>query len=128
MAEKKLFYKCRFCGNLVEVIEGGDGTLFCCGEPMKLFEAKTQASEGKEKHVPVIEVNGQTVTIKVGSIPHPMEENHYIELIQLIVNGDTVLSKSLNPGEKPEAVFYNIEDTNSLSAKALCNIHGLWTS
>lgn len=128
MANKQQFYKCRFCGNLVAIVEAGEGTLFCCGEPMELMEAKTQESEGKEKHVPVIEVNDQTITVKIGSIPHPMEETHYIELIQLIVNGENVFAKTLTPNDKPEAVFCNIENIKNLEARTLCNIHGLWKS
>lgn len=125
MAEKNGIYKCEICGNVVFVIEHYDGELVCCGKPMKLLEEKTE-DEGREKHVPVVEVSEGKFKVKVGSNPHPMEEDHYIELIQLIKDGEVLVSKSLKPGDEPVANFcIKGED---LKVRALCNIHGLWTS
>ena len=118
-------YKCEICGNVVSVIEAGGGELVCCGQPMTLLEEKTAKHEGKEKHVPVIEAFDGGVKIKIGSVPHPMEEKHYIELIQLVKDGDIVIGKRLKPGHKPEAEFC-LTDVKGLKARALCNIHGLW--
>ncbi|MCF8068418.1 MAG: desulfoferrodoxin [Desulfobacterales bacterium] len=124
MAKKQEIYKCDICGNIVEVLHSGDGQLVCCGEDMKLFEAKT-ADEGKEKHVPVIEPSGEGVTVKVGSNPHPMEEKHYIEWIE-ITDGDIVCKQYLKPGQSPEAIFKSIK--TGVTAREYCNVHGLWKS
>ncbi|UCD92131.1 MAG: desulfoferrodoxin [Methanobacteriota archaeon] len=123
MAERLEVYKCDMCGNIIEVLHGGAGELVCCGEPMNLMEVKTQALEGKEKHVPVVERTDKGVIVKVGSIPHPMEEKHYIEWIQ-VVTDSKVLRKFLNPGEVPEAEFETSDEI--MYARELCNIHGLW--
>jgi len=122
MAEKLEIYKCTVCGNIVEVLHGGDGVLICCGQPMEDMAEKT-ADQGKEKHVPVIEKISGGYKVKVGSIPHPMEEKHYIEWIELLADGKAY-RQFLNPGEAPEAVF-NVE-AESVSAREHCNIHGLW--
>jgi superoxide reductase len=122
MAEKLEIYKCNICGNIVEVLHGGDGELVCCGKPMEKLVAKT-ADQGKEKHVPVIEKISGGYKVKVGSVPHPMEEKHYIEWIELLADG-SAYRQFLNPGVAPEAVF-NIK-ANSVNAREHCNIHGLW--
>ncbi len=122
MAKKLEIYKCNLCGNIVEVIHGGDGELVCCGEPMKKLVAKT-ADEGKEKHVPVIEKLDIGYRVKIGDVPHPMEESHHIEWIELIVDGKA-FRQFLEAGDAPEAVF-NV-DGNNISAREHCNVHGLW--
>ena len=122
MAKKLEVYKCMVCGNIVEVLYGGKGELVCCGEPMKNLAAKT-AEEGKEKHVPVIEKVDGGIKVKVGSIPHPMEEKHHIEWIEILADGKAY-RQFLNAGDTPEATF-NIE-ANSITAREHCNIHGLW--
>ena len=127
MAKQNAIYKCEICGNVVSVIEAHKGELVCCGQPMILLEEKTAEQEGKEKHVPIIEIDGNKVTVKVGSVPHPMEKEHYIELIQLIKDGNIVIGKRLKPGDEPKAEFC-LENTENLKARELCNIHGLWKS
>jgi superoxide reductase len=122
MTKKLQIYKCEICGNIVEVVNEGAGELVCCGKPMKLLEEKTSDS-GMEKHVPVIEKTDRGVKIKVGEIPHPMEENHFIQWIEVISNG-RLYKKELHPGEKPEAEF-NITPEN-LEVRIYCNLHGLW--
>jgi len=123
MTEIKEIYKCDICGNIVEVLHDGAGELVCCGEAMRLLKENT-TDASVEKHVPVIEIglNG-TVTVKVGSVAHPMEEKHYIEWIELIADGRSY-RKFLKPGEKPEAVF--MCKAEKLSAREYCNLHGLW--
>ena len=101
MIQKGQVYKCNVCGNIVEVLYAGGGQLVCCGQPMQLLEEKTQ-DEGKERHVPVIEEQSQGIKVKVGSIPHPMEEAHYIQWIELITQNGSFI-KYLNPGQAPEA-------------------------
>lgn len=130
MAVKKIgeVYKCSICGNVVSVHEVGGGTLVCCGKEMELLEEQTAEQEGKEKHVPVVETNGNTVSVKVGSVPHPMTPEHYIELIQLLKDGEVIVEKRLLPTDKPEATFYVDGDPKDYTARELCNIHGLWVS
>jgi len=124
MTELKQIYKCNICGNIVEVIHAGVGQLVCCGQPMELLIEKT-ADVGLEKHVPVIEKIGNKVKVKVGGVPHPMEQKHYIEWIEIIADGKTC-KKLLTPGDKPEAEFEIA--AKKLEAREYCNIHGLWKS
>jgi superoxide reductase len=124
MAERLEVYKCEACGNVVEVLTGGVGELVCCGVPMERLEEKT-ADSAVEKHVPVIEEAEGGVKVKVGSVPHPMEEEHYIEWIELLVDGKAD-RMFLKPGDAPEAV-YGI-NKEGMSAREYCNVHGLWKS
>ena len=125
MAKQNAIYKCEICGNVVSVIEAHEGALVCCGKEMVLLEEKTSEQEGNEKHIPVVETFEGGARVKVGSVLHPMEEDHYIELIQLIKDEDIVIGKRLKPGEEPVAEFCLV-NTEGLKARALCNIHGLW--
>ena len=122
MAVKMGIYKCEVCGNIVEVLHDGGGELVCCKEPMKRYEENT-VDAAKEKHVPVIEKTANGYKVKVGSVPHPMEEKHYIEWIELIANGKAY-RQFLSPGEVPEAEF--CIDAAQVTAREYCNIHGLW--
>jgi superoxide reductase len=122
--EKRQIYRCPVCGNIVEVVNVGGGTLVCCGQPMELLVEKT-TEEGMEKHVPVVSVDGNKVSVKVGSIPHPMTPDHYIQWIECIV-GETVYRKGLEPTDAPEAVFEIDGDLTSMVVREYCNIHGLW--
>ena len=115
-------YKCGICGNIIEVLHKGKPALVCCGEPMKLFEENT-TDAAREKHVPVAEQSGNTMTVKVGSTAHPMEDKHYIEWIQ-VVAGEKAYRQFLRPGHKPEAMFEIHED--DVTIRAYCNLHGLW--
>lgn len=124
MAEKLEIYKCEVCGNIVEVVHAGTGELVCCGQPMVLM-AENTVDAAKEKHVPVIERTGDGYKVKVGSVAHPMEKEHYIEWIELIADGKAY-RQFLEPGQAPEAVF-KIE-ANSVTAREYCNLHGLWKS
>ncbi|MBT3691470.1 desulfoferrodoxin [archaeon] len=123
MTEKNQVYKCEVCGNIVEVLHTGNGTLVCCGQDMKLQEEKTQDPEKGEKHVPIIEKTEKGFLVKVGSVEHPMEEEHYIEFIELIVDG-IVYKKFLKLGDKPEAEF--CVEGDKVVAREYCNLHGLW--
>lgn len=105
------------------VLHTGIGQLVCCGQPMKLLQEKN-VDVGMEKHVPVVEKTDKGVLVKVGSVPHPMEEKHYIEWIQ-IINDDKTMIGFLKPGVKPEVVF---EVTEVTKAREYCNIHGLWSN
>lgn len=117
-------YKCSVCGNLVEVIHVGGGELVCCGQPMVL-QVENTVDAAKEKHVPVIEKTNNGILVKIGAVPHPMEEKHYIEWIELIVDG-VACRKFLKPGDKPEA-FFEVKADN-VTAREYCNLHGLWSA
>jgi len=124
MTERNQTWKCEICGNIVEVLHSGVGQLVCCGQPMTLIENKRE-EEGNEKHLPVVERDGETVTVKVGSVEHPMLDNHYIEWIALTTENG-VFRRYLNPGEKPEAVFKTPDKI--IQVRSYCNIHGQWAT
>jgi len=124
MAKRLEVYKCNVCGNIVEVVHGGVGELVCCGQPMELLQGNT-VDAALEKHVPVIEKVAGGYRVTIGSVPHPMEEKHYIEWIELIA-GDKIFHHFLKPGDKPEAEFKT--DAPSVTAREYCNLHGLWKS
>ena len=120
----KKFYRCDHCGIIVGIVEEGGGTLVCCGEPMRALEANTTDAE-QEKHVPVVEVNGNTVTVCVGSVLHPMLEEHHIAWIALETNQGMQRKELLHTGE-PKAVFALAEGEKAVAAYEYCNLHGLW--
>jgi superoxide reductase len=122
MTERLQIYKCEICGNIVEVLHEGKGELVCCGQPMTLLEANT-VDAAQEKHVPVIAKTANGVTVKIGSAPHPMEEKHHIEWIEIIADGKAY-RQFLKPGDAPEATFNITAD--KIDAREHCNIHGLW--
>lgn len=122
MTERLQIYKCEVCGNMVEVLHEGQGELVCCGQPMKLFTENT-TDAAREKHVPVVERSADTFAVKVGSVAHPMEENHYIEWIEVIADGKAY-RQFLKPGGAPEATFDVKAD--KITAREYCNLHGLW--
>ena len=122
MAQKLEIYKCEACGNIVEVLHGGNGALVCCGKEMTLFKENT-VDAAKEKHVPVVDCTAEGVKVTVGSVAHPMEEKHYIEWIELLADGKAY-RQFLNPGETPEATF-DIK-AKKVEAREYCNLHGLW--
>lgn len=122
MIKQLQIYKCEVCGNIVEVLFAGGGELVCCGQPMKLMVENT-VDASKEKHVPVVEKSDKGILVKVGAVPHPMEEKHYIQWVELIVDGKAY-RQFLKPGDKPEA-FFEIK-ADKVEAREYCNLHGLW--
>lgn len=126
MAVKKIneVYKCAVCGNIVEVTRAGGGTLVCCGQDMVLQEENT-TDGATEKHVPVLERESDKVKVKVGEVAHPMEDAHYIEWIEILVDGISY-KKFLQPGEAPEAEFDLPAGAGEVVAREYCNLHGLW--
>jgi len=124
MAQALEIYKCEMCGNIVEVFHPGAGELVCCGAPMILQKENT-VDASKEKHVPVIERGAGTITVKVGSVPHPMESTHYIEWIELIADGK-VYRAQLQPGQAPEAIFP--VSATDIKVREYCNLHGQWSA
>ena len=122
MAEKMAVYKCELCGNIVEVLTAGSAALSCCGQEM-VKQAENTTDAAVEKHVPVLEQKDGGWQVSVGSVDHPMTDDHYIEWIELI-SGDTVYRQFLNPSDKPVAFFPGVK--GDVSARAYCNLHGLW--
>jgi superoxide reductase len=125
--EVNKIYKCSVCGNMVEVLHVGGGQLVCCNKPMEFLREKLETEDkmSNEKHSPVIEKTETGIKVKVGSIPHPMEETHFIQWIEVIADG-SVYRKVLKPGMPPEAEF-PIKAVN-IEAREYCNLHGLWKS
>ncbi|MBW1636022.1 MAG: desulfoferrodoxin [Deltaproteobacteria bacterium] len=122
MAEKMAVYKCELCGNIAEILTAGSAEIMCCGQQMvKQNENTTDAAV--EKHVPVLEKKDDGWQVTVGSVDHPMTDDHYIEWIELIA-GDTVYRQFLNPSDKPAAFFPAVD--GDVSVRAYCNLHGLW--
>ncbi|KPJ48657.1 MAG: desulfoferrodoxin [candidate division Zixibacteria bacterium DG_27] len=122
MTERLQIYKCEICGNIVEVLHEGVGELVCCNQPMKLYRENT-VDAAREKHVPVVEKTASGFKVTVGSVPHPMEEKHYIEWIEIIADGKAY-RQFLKPGEAPEATF--CIEAKEVTAREYCNLHGLW--
>ncbi|MCF8031637.1 MAG: desulfoferrodoxin [Desulfarculaceae bacterium] len=122
MADRLEVYKCDVCGNMVELLIVGGGELVCCGEPMKL-QSENTTDAAQEKHVPVIEKIDGGYKVKVGSVPHPMEDKHWIQWIELVA-GDKAYMEFLNPGQAPEATF--LVDAGAVTAREYCNLHGHW--
>lgn len=123
-------YQCKVCGNVVILAVNGGGTLSCCGQTMTLLKANTSDGAG-EKHKPVVEIKCKTVTVKVGSVPHPMLPEHHIAFVVLEteIGGNAYWHlKQLNPGEAPEAVFTLAKDEKPIAAYEYCNLHGLWVT
>ena len=124
MKMKRKFLLCRRCGNLIEMINDSGVTPICCGTDMDVLTANTTEA-ATEKHIPVIEINGNIAKVTVGEILHPMEEAHYIEWIYLETNKG-IKRVNLKPGDEPIVNFALAEDETVTSAYAYCNLHGLW--
>lgn len=122
MTKRLQIYKCEICGNIVEMLHEGAGELVCCGEPMKLYE-ENAVDAAVEKHVPVKEATDHGLKVKVGSVAHPMTEEHYIEWIEVVADGKAY-REFLNPGDAPEATF--CIDAKQIVLREYCNLHGLW--
>lgn len=117
-------YKCNICGNIVEMVHTGDGALVCCGQDMALLDSNT-VETATEKHIPAMEMVGEKIVVKIGSVEHPMLVEHYIEWVEVITNAG-LCRKTFAPGEKPFAEFTLKEEATEV--RAYCNIHGLWSS
>lgn len=127
MTEREEIYRCNICGNIVEVLHSGTKNLECCKNPMELLKEKEEGM-GVEKHVPVLEESDEGVKVSIGSIPHPMEEKHCIEWVEIVADGK-VYRKVLKPGDAPEAEFkVKPEDISQVVVREYCSIHGLWRS
>ncbi len=117
-------YRCAHCGNIVEMVEDKGVKVVCCGEPMQLLNPNT-TDAATEKHVPVVEADGNKVVVKVGSVEHPMTEEHHISFI-ILETDKGVQKKYLNPTGKPEAEFVLADGEKAVAAYEYCNLHGFW--
>ena len=118
------FYKCPICGNIITVIEGDINKVRCCGKEMEELKANT-IDAATEKHVPVISIEKNVVTVSVGEVAHPMQEEHLIEWILLKTNKG-IQQKWLKPGDEPKATFVLAEGEKVEAAYEYCNLHKLW--
>lgn len=122
---KFTFYYCTHCGNVAVKVTDSGAPMSCCGDPMVELKANS-TDAAQEKHVPVIEISGSQVTVKVGAVAHPMEADHYIEWIALVTDCGLQVAE-LEPGNTPEAIFA-YPAGKVIEAYAYCNKHGLWTA
>ena len=122
----KKFYRCNTCGNLFGVINDSGAVPTCCGSPMESLQPNT-VDAAQEKHVPVIEKSGDTVTVKVGSVAHPMLDEHSIQWI-VLNQGDLTQRIALKPGMEPVATFKIEDNGEPVTAYEYCNLHGLWSA
>jgi superoxide reductase len=118
------FFRCRHCGNIIAYVLSSGVKVVCCGEPMQELKANT-VDASLEKHIPVIVKEGNKVIVKVGSVEHPMTQEHYIQWICLHTKQGNQ-RKELKPGDKPERCFMLCEGDEVESAYAYCNLHSLW--
>ncbi len=121
--KKNEFYICEKCGNIVEMIHSSGAPLVCCGQKMTRLEAGT-VEASREKHIPVVTVEGNTVKAVIGSVLHPMSEEHSITWVYLETDKGAQ-RKSLAPTDAPEVVF-ELTDEKPIAVYAYCNLHGLW--
>ena len=120
------FFKCKHCGKIIAVVEERRVPTICCGEAMEELVTNTQDG-AHEKHIPVVEIEGNIVTVKVGEVEHPMLDAHFIQWIAI----ETDLGnqrKVLKPGEKPVAQFALLPGEKLLKAVEYCNLHGLYAT
>ncbi|HPD03106.1 MAG TPA: desulfoferrodoxin family protein [Eubacteriales bacterium] len=119
---EKKFYICQYCGNIIGMINDSGIPVVCCGEDMQLLEPNT-VDASYEKHIPVVEIAGGLVTVLVGSAPHPMLPEHYIDWVYLETEQG---GQRKNCKGEPKAVFALTPDDKVIAAYAYCNLHGLW--
>lgn len=118
------FYQCELCGQIVAIVKETGSPLICCGQPMKeIVPGTTDAAV--EKHVPVYEVEGNLVKVRVGEVDHPMLDAHYIEWVSIQTKFGNQ-RKALKPGDAPEVCFALCEGDEVKAVYAYCNLHGLW--
>ncbi len=119
------FYECKHCGTMIALLKEGAMIPKCCDETMSEMPIHTKGEEKGEKHVPLVHEENDKVYVRIGEVPHPMEENHYIDWVYLLTDKGSQ-RKKLYPGNKPEVVFSIGEEEVVLTVIAHCNLHGLW--
>lgn len=124
MCKEPKFYRCKHCGNMVSMFRDTGVPMSCCGEPMEEIIANT-TDASQEKHVPVIKVEDDKISVEVGSVPHPMTEEHRIVWIYLQTENGEQLN-CVDTKDKAKACFKTCNDDRIIAAFAYCNLHGLW--
>jgi superoxide reductase len=124
MCKNQKFFRCKMCGKIIGIIEDTGVPTICCGQEMYELIPNTEDAS-TEKHVPKVTVEGNIVTVEVGSAPHPMIPEHYIQWIYLLTEHGGQ-RKCLTPDDEPKAIFALAEGDKALSAFEYCNLHGLW--
>lgn len=124
MCKDQKFFICKHCGNIVGMIHSSGVPVVCCGEPMSELVPNT-IEASVEKHLPAVETNGSSVSVKIGSVPHPMSEAHYIDWVYLMTEQGGQ-RKCLSIGGEPAVSFSLTDGDKAVSAFAYCNLHGLW--
>ncbi|MCK5223242.1 desulfoferrodoxin [Candidatus Calescamantes bacterium] len=125
MGKRREIFRCNVCGQIIDVLNCGQGQLVCCDQPMEKLTEQT-ADSTTEKHVPIVEQRDGKTYVKVGSVPHPMDEKHYIKWVEVQFE-DGFAIKFLKPGEAPEKEFpFNMNEITK--AREYCSIHNLWAS
>ncbi len=127
MVNSSKIYKSRSTGLIVSPIGNAEEMLKLGSEDLQELPEMSPELEGKEKHVPLVEIEGNKITVTVGSVHHPMDDDHFIEFVQLLKGDKVIAERRLYPSEKPVAVFY-VEDAEGIRAREFCNKHGLWSS
>ena len=125
MLKKRSVYKCELCGNIVESVWDGKPSVQCCGQAMTELAVNT-VDASQEKHVPVIERDGNTVKVKVGSVAHPMTDKHYILFIE-VIDGDYVYRRDLKKGDEVAEAVFTVK-SDKIIARQFCNLHGFWSA
>jgi len=123
MEKNTRFYRCPICGNVIGLIEGDAGRIICCGKPMEQLIPNT-VDASVEKHTPVCEIKGDNLVVTVGSVMHPMTEEHYISWVAIVSKNKTTRVR-LNPNDTPAVVLPYEEGS---TVYAYCNLHGLWAT
>ena len=123
MNANQKFFKCNKCGNLVGLINNGGVPLICCGENMAELVPNTVEASA-EKHLPAVTVSGSSINVQIGSVPHPMENEHHIDFV-FVETERGGQRKSLKAGEQPKASFA-LSDDKPAAVYAYCNLHGMW--
>ncbi len=128
MTNRLDLYKCNICGNVIEVVLSGEGELVCCGENMEHLDIAGHTGD-EAAHKPVIEIKEDEKTVRVGKVPHVMDEKHYIQFIEVISDDNKyVKRKYLTPEDKEAILNFKCECKEGIKARELCNIHGLWAN
>ena len=117
------FYICRTCGNIIEKINDSGVPVVCCGKPMEELVPNT-VEASNEKHLPAVTIEDGAINVNVGSVDHPMADEHYIEWVYVETEKGGQ-RKYLKPGEEPNVTF-SLGDDKAVAVYAYCNLHGLW--